>query len=194
MEPFTLRIRRIRGKKAEDCERSFPREVPVAFYVNSTLLATVAATPQDLEDLAMGFLFTERIIDGPSRVRDLSAAADGRRGQVWVTLGDGARLPSGPSVTSGCGRGISFLCASDLDGFPGVEGGGPFAPALIREAAEAMRRGAAAYRAGAGSTRRRACGGRASRRSRRTSDATTPWTRRWGRSFGGANRPAGRRC
>jgi FdhD protein len=150
MEWFTRRIRRIDGEKTEEREHTFPRETPVAIYVDSVLLATMAATPQDLEDLAMGFLFTERIIDGPSQVRELSAAADGRRGQIWATLRTEARLPSAPGISSGCGRGVSFLCASDLDGFPVVEGGGPYAPEGIRKAAEEMRKGAAAYRAGGG--------------------------------------------
>jgi FdhD protein len=150
MDPFTRRIRRIRNEEAEERDRSFPLEAPVSIFVNAALLATVSATPALLDELALGFLFTERIVSGPEDVLEIASQADRRRGQVWVTLKGGLRPPDAATILSGCGRGVSFLCASDLDALPRVEGGATLAASGIRKGMKALREGAEAYRAGGG--------------------------------------------
>lgn len=150
MDPFTRRIRRIRGGQAEELERAFPLEVPVSIYANASLLAVVSATPVSLEDLVLGFLFTERIVEGPGDVAEISAQSDGRRAQVWATLRGGLPAPEAAMLVSGCGRGITFLCPTDLDALPRPEPGTAFRAEDLRRGLEAMRGRAEAYRAGGG--------------------------------------------
>ena len=57
------------GRKIAD--RSLAREVPVALEFNGIGYATLMATPADLEDLALGFALSERLIDRAGDIADV---------------------------------------------------------------------------------------------------------------------------
>lgn len=67
-EARTLRILRD-GTRAMDT-REIAVEAPVAVEVNGIGYAVMMATPTDLEDFALGFLLTERLIDRPEQLLD----------------------------------------------------------------------------------------------------------------------------
>ncbi|KAF1022184.1 MAG: Sulfur carrier protein FdhD [Paracidovorax wautersii] len=64
-------------------------EVPVALVFNGISHAVMMATPQDLEDFALGFALSEGLIDTPADCRGIEA-------QATVACGDEAHeLPAG---------------------------------------------------------------------------------------------------
>jgi FdhD protein len=63
-------------------------EVPVAFSYDGATHAVLMATPEDLEDFALGFSYTEGIITAPAEIGELavvSVAADGIVLRMWLT-------------------------------------------------------------------------------------------------------------
>lgn len=87
-------------------------EALVCLSVNGQELATFMCSPRELEPLAVGFLFNERIIDSYADIRALHLAKGGRCVDVWLQ-DTTAVLPQRAIITAGCGGGITF---DDLSG------------------------------------------------------------------------------
>lgn len=87
-EPFILHhMTRIgRDYDRSPVDRPIAVETPVAIEVNGLGYAVLMATPANLEDLAYGFLRSERLIDGPSDVLEISIhpAENGQVLRVWL--------------------------------------------------------------------------------------------------------------
>ena len=66
------------GTYAEDSD-AVVQEAPVALVYNGVSHAVMMATPTDLQDLALGFSLSERIISGPNQLlgMDLQGHASG---------------------------------------------------------------------------------------------------------------------
>jgi len=67
-------------------ERPLAEEVPVAFSYDGTTHAVLMATPDDLEDFALGFTYTEGIITAPAEIAELAvvSVADGIVLRMWL--------------------------------------------------------------------------------------------------------------
>ena len=79
----------------------------VCIHVNGEELATFMCTPRDLDELALGFLRAEGIIQSLDDVRVLTISARETCVDVW--LRDlRFRPPERRIITSGCGGGITF--------------------------------------------------------------------------------------
>src|ERR1700760_354637 len=68
-------------------ERILAEEVPVAFSYDGATHAVLMATPDNLEDFALGFSYTEGIITTPGEIAELAvvAVADGIVLRMWLT-------------------------------------------------------------------------------------------------------------
>jgi FdhD protein len=56
---------------ARSVTRTLPEETPVAMTFEGTTLAVMMASPADLEDFAVGFALTERVIERPEDIEEL---------------------------------------------------------------------------------------------------------------------------
>jgi FdhD protein len=99
-------------------ERAVAEETPVALVYDGSTYAVMMATPQDLEDFAIGFSLTERVVSGAADIRsiDVVRSRDGVELRIWLSAGNALRLSerrrrvAGPT---GCGLcGIESLAES----------------------------------------------------------------------------------
>ncbi len=115
-------------------EGRMPSERPVTVMMNETEIATMQATPEQLDDLAVGFLVAEGLLTDRAALEGV--AVDPARGLVWVRT---AEEPPDPEalrkryLTSGCGKGVTFASAGHMEGIAEVEGG------RVRDADEVYR-------------------------------------------------------
>ena len=61
-------VLRLNGGEAETCDDHVVEEVPVALVFNGISHAVMLATPDNLEDMALGFALTEGILESPSEL------------------------------------------------------------------------------------------------------------------------------
>jgi len=132
-----------RRQGATESERIIPEETAVAFTYDGGSYAVMMATPENLDDFALGFSFTEGVVSSPSEIRQLDIVEHdaGIELRMWLTeprtaaLSDRRRYLAGPT---GCG-----LCGIDsLDEAvrppARVHDGVAFAPAEIIRALDAL--------------------------------------------------------
>lgn len=98
-------------------------ESPLTIILNHQELVTLLCSPDALEELAIGFLFSEGLLQSKDDLKKV--VADNRRGVVRVETTEGkavdSDLLSKRFITSGCGRGASFYNVSDIQGQAKVE-------------------------------------------------------------------------
>lgn len=75
---MTIPVERIALERTIRGERAVAAEVPVAISFLGIGYAVMMATPADLEDFAVGFAHSERIIDDAGQVTDISIADEDR--------------------------------------------------------------------------------------------------------------------
>ena len=99
-------------------ERHVPEEIPVAVVYDGSTYAVMMATPEDLEDFAIGFSLTEGVVRAAADIKsiDLVRSRDGVELRMWLAgsnsqrLGERRRRIAGPT---GCGLcGIESLAES----------------------------------------------------------------------------------
>jgi FdhD protein len=98
----------LHGDDATPAAGAVVEEVPVALVYGSRAHVVVMATPADLEDLAVGFTVTERIVSRPADVHGVAVErhARGIECRVGVPAGDAERLAGrarAMPARTGCG-------------------------------------------------------------------------------------------
>ncbi len=103
-------ILKISGEAVEGVIDEVASEIPVRLILNHEPLVTLLCTPSELEELAVGFLLSEGLLDDKSQIRGLSV--DEREPAVRIDLAglpaDFSRMFEKRTISSGCGKGITF--------------------------------------------------------------------------------------
>ncbi len=81
-------------------------EALISIYVNGIELATIMATPQEQDLLALGFLKNEGLIDSLAEIEVLHVSRAGCCVDIWLT--HPFEKPARTIITSGCGGGVTF--------------------------------------------------------------------------------------
>jgi FdhD protein len=124
-------------------ERTVPEETAIALTYDGGSYAVMMATPQNLEDFALGFSLTEGVIKTPADIRDLEVVdhEDGVELRMWLNaptsaaLNERRRFIAGPT---GCGLcGIDSLTEAVRPAAL-VSDDGRFTPAEIMQALDAL--------------------------------------------------------
>lgn len=109
----TVAVRRWRSGQVEQVQDDVAEEVPVAFTYHGIPHVVMLATPQDLEDLGVGFTFTEALVESPDEIRGVEVVALAEACEVRLTIAPerfSALLPRQRNLTgrTGCG-----LCGTE---------------------------------------------------------------------------------
>jgi len=130
-EALIIRIKGINSKEEADQVAS---EIGFTLNVNQKQVVTLLCTPTELDAMAIGFLLSEGILERRESLLDLQV--DEGSFTVSVTLKD---LPDDidktfnkKTITSGCGRGITYTDASSLKKLPANRSLTRISPAEIK--------------------------------------------------------------
>jgi len=144
LRPVVRVLRSIwRASGSAEGERAIPEEVAVAFTYNTASYAVMMATPQDLEDFAIGFSLTEGVIPSVDAVDSIDIIEEemGVELRIWLKAPEAVeflgrrRRMAGPT---GCGLcGVESL-AEAMRPPPTVGEGRSFAPDQIMTAVESL--------------------------------------------------------
>jgi FdhD protein len=99
-----------------------PVERQVTFLVNGTEIATVQATPDHLDELAVGFLVSEGVVPDVDAITSIET--DVRRGLIMLSSAEEAgagRALRTRYFTSGCGKGMTFASPDDAEALRPLE-------------------------------------------------------------------------
>jgi FdhD protein len=109
-------IIRTKGELIEETTDQVASEIGFTLNVNEKQIVTLLCTPTELDAMAVGFLLSEGILKDPESLLDVQV--NEKTFTVSATLAD---LPDDidatfhkKTITSGCGRGITFTDASNL--------------------------------------------------------------------------------
>jgi len=104
-----LRITKVSSGKKEETEDVVVTESPLTIYLNDEKVVTLLCTPQDQESLALGFLFSEGLIQNKKEIERIDSD---RKDEIKILTATKRSLPADFSqtkiLTSGCAKGVTF--------------------------------------------------------------------------------------
>ena len=107
-----VRYTAVNGPRRQDVDGMVVTETHICISVNGQELATFMASPVYLQEMALGFLANEGIIETAADVRHLHLSQKGTCVDVWLQ-DSGFTPPRKFIITAGCGGGVTF---DDLSG------------------------------------------------------------------------------
>ena len=134
-------IIRLRGDAIEEAADHIASEIGFTLNVNEKQVVTLLCTPTELDAMAIGFLLSEGILNKRESLLDVQV--DEETFTVSVILKD---LPDDidatfnrKTITSGCGRGITYTDASSLRKLPANRSLTRISPGEIKSLMEKFR-------------------------------------------------------
>lgn len=127
--------------------RGMPSERPVTIFLNDDEIATTQGTPDNLADLAAGFLVSEGFLANRESLEGIDV--DQKRGLVYVRSREEAPADVAERkryVTSGCGKGVTFASVGHARGIEPVISEVSVDPETIYGLMGQLARAAEAYR------------------------------------------------
>jgi FdhD protein len=117
------RVLKIRGEKDKTISDEIIREVPFTIFLNGLELVTILCTPEYIPDLAVGYLYTERIIKKADDISSLKF--DEKKSSVSVVLTgrnfSAEALREAETIEPGCFSTRSFFRVSGVELLSKVE-------------------------------------------------------------------------
>ncbi len=110
-----IRVKKYSGQLHKIVEDQVAAESPVTIFVNDIELATLVCTPEYLEELAAGFLFSDGLINSPKEIKSIKIHPED--GLIWVDTHQ--PIPAAENflkryITTCCGKGRpSFYFIND---------------------------------------------------------------------------------
>jgi len=145
-------IQRITREDRQDIEDVVIKELPLTIILNNQELVTLLCSPVDLKYLAVGFLFSEGLLDSKDDIRKV--IVDNRKGVVRVETDAEEELDSElvfkRLITSGCGRGASLYSAADLQTLAKVDSTNEISAPEIFSLVKEFQQGSPIYKATGG--------------------------------------------
>ncbi|RYD03273.1 hypothetical protein N752_20795 [Desulforamulus aquiferis] len=101
----TSNIVKIKGDKIIRTDDLIVREVPVTLFLNGKEFVTMVCSPEGLEELAVGFLCSEGLVQTPEDL--IEVKVDSENGVIHVQASEGESEAKflKRNITSCCGRG-----------------------------------------------------------------------------------------
>jgi FdhD protein len=130
MIPATRPVRYIKYSSDgsfEEKDAAVAYETPVTLSVNGETWLTFSCTPYQLEELAAGFLYNERVINSIEEVASMHVCSDSTNIDVW--LEHAVTRPAHWTRTSGCSGGFTGVSPS-IETIPSSR---QFSPDIILE-------------------------------------------------------------
>ncbi len=137
----------VNGTGPHDVDGAIVEEAQICISVNGEELATFMASPNNLREMAVGFLANEGIIASMDDIRQLHVSKNGTCADVW--LHDlSFEKPRKFIITAGCGGGITFDDLSQQH--EPLQSDVTATPAQLADLMRAMHGGAELYQAARG--------------------------------------------
>ncbi len=121
-----LEILKYRKGSLRAVTRPVVREFPLRLSINGRELAVLIASPHQLNYLVAGFLHLQGFIRNLDDLLSLGICSEYGKAEIRLRGEAPERLT--PTLTSGCGTGISFHLPRPEELSPATNGGKPFPP------------------------------------------------------------------
>ncbi|RCW48688.1 MULTISPECIES: formate dehydrogenase accessory sulfurtransferase FdhD [unclassified Halanaerobium] len=107
------KILKYKSEKFEKIEDDIIMERPLTIFVNNYELLTLMCLPENLEELIIGFLISESLINNADEIEDISFKMNRTAAQVRLKKEVNFNLFKKRTLTSGCGGGATFSSLKD---------------------------------------------------------------------------------
>jgi FdhD protein len=112
-----IRLKRYIGEFSQDTEDLVVLESPVTIFINDEELATLVCTPENLEELTLGFLFSDGILKNYQDIKSIKILQ--QEGLIWVNTNKPLVATKNflkRYITTCCGKGRpSFYFINDAE-------------------------------------------------------------------------------
>ncbi|RKX74946.1 MAG: formate dehydrogenase accessory sulfurtransferase FdhD [Spirochaetes bacterium] len=127
-----IKILKIHGERGEATEDLLAEEVALRLFIEHRAVVTLLCTPENLEDLLFGFLFTSDLIRNTEDVKKITIDRKSWSAHIEIHHGfDESQAPSYNTVIgSGCGNLLTFASVRSSSSSFQVESAGPLLSTL----------------------------------------------------------------